>query len=90
MREACLGVGRLLRAAAGEGRDERVLGWRERTAGKPGDVEIAGQRFATAETEDFELAALDLLGDGVGREERDAEPFARSAIDTPKRGMPIA
>jgi hypothetical protein len=43
-----------------------------------GDVEVALERFADAER--FQLAAFDLLGNGVAREEGDAEPFPGGAL----------
>src|SRR5262249_56355518 len=75
-RDAGLGVGRLLRTAARERRDEGALGRRERAVGELGDVEVAVQRLAATEPERVELATLNLLGDGVAGKEANAEAFA--------------
>src|SRR5919204_4783899 len=71
----------LLRAAAGERRDEALLGRRERAAGEARDGEVPDHRRPPGEAEALEVAALDLLGDGVAGEEGKAEPFAGGALD---------
>src|SRR5262249_28734645 len=80
-RDAGCGELGLLGAAAGERCDEAALGGREGAAGEGGDEEVALERRPAGEAGAFEGAARDPLGDGVAREEGDAEPFARGALD---------
>src|SRR5919204_6872335 len=71
----------LLRAAAGECRDEALLRRRERTAGETSDGEVPEHGRPSGEAEALEVAPLDLLGDGVAGEEGEPEPFAGGALD---------
>src|SRR5207248_11482372 len=83
--DARLGVGRLLRAAARECRDEGTLGGRERPAGEPGDVEVPRQGRAAPQAEDVELSALRLLRNRVARQEADAETLADGSFHSLRR-----
>src|SRR5207302_72140 len=76
----------LLRAAASERRDEALLGRREGASGEPSDREVPQERRASGEPEALQVSSLDLLGDGVAREEREPEPFAGGALDLAARG----
>ncbi len=77
--DAACGVRFALGTAAGEGLDEAALAGRERPSCEAGDVQLALERLADPEC--FQLAAFDLLGDGVAGEEGYAEPFARGPLD---------
>src|ERR1043166_937513 len=79
--DARCGVVGLLRAAAGERRDEALLGRRGRASCEPRHREVSEERRPPRETEALEVAPLDLLGDGVAREEREPEAFAAGAFD---------
>src|ERR671935_489066 len=71
----------LLRAAAGERRDEALLRRRERAAGEARDGEVPHERRPSGEAEALQVAALDLLRDGIAGEEGDSEPFPGGALD---------
>jgi hypothetical protein len=67
-----LGLG----TAASEGRDEASLARRERSPREARHVEAPGDRGPSGETEALELAALDLIRDGVPSEEGAAASLA--------------